>query len=139
MNGSMKEPATNSLKGPGSRAAVSAPPPGISFGPRILAALSLAGMVVLITLIIFSSFEMSLGAGLALMVESLWGVTTLVDLYFGLIFIALWIGFVERSALRALPWFLALMFTGNLALLAYLSWRGMRCRTLREVFTGHPR
>lgn len=49
-----------------------------------------------------------------------WGRVTLVDLYVGLAFFALWIIHRESSILRAAAWIILLVFLGNLAASAYL-------------------
>ncbi|TVQ63753.1 MAG: DUF1475 domain-containing protein [Phycisphaerales bacterium] len=105
--------------------------------PKVVFALCLAGLTLLTTLIVASSFEMSLGAGLERVAATRWGVTTLVDLYLGLAVIGVWIASIERTALRTLPWIVALALTGNFATLVYVALRARRARTLREIIMPH--
>ena len=44
-----------------------------------------------------------------------WGRVTLIDLGAGLLIIGAWIAWREGSAAKALPWWLAMVVTGNLA------------------------
>lgn len=94
------------------------------------------GIVTLLVLIVLSSFEMSLGAGLARLVETGWGVTTLVDLYAGLFAFAAWIGWRERSWARGLAWLVALCLLGNLTTLVYLLIASLRAKSLDELVLG---
>ena len=99
------------------------------------AALSLASLA---ALIVASAREMSLAAGLRDVARTLWGVTTLVDLYIGLFFVAAWIWVMERRPLRAALWTVAILVTGNFATAAYVFWRSWRAATLAEVFIPRP-
>ena len=105
-------------------------------GARIVAVVGIAWACGLIALIVVSSMEMSLGAGLRDIVGTRWGITTLVDLYAGLAFVGAWIACVERSWKLATVWAVALGLTGNLATLVYVAARGLRARSVREVFMG---
>lgn len=93
----------------------------------------------LVTLIVLSSMEMGLMAGLRATVDTLWGVTTMVDLYVGLFFAAMWIVWREEARARGWIWALALMLTGNLALALYVLIAALRCRDLRSLFLGPRR
>ncbi len=80
-----------------------------------------------------------LAADAAALLGAPWGRVTVLDLYLGLAFVAAWIHAVERDARLTLAWALALCVLGNAATLAFLLWRGRRCATLGELFTGAPR
>ncbi|MCC5785541.1 MAG: DUF1475 family protein [Phycisphaerales bacterium] len=99
-------------------------------------ALSILGLLVLF---VVSSLEMSLGAGLRAVASTLWGVTTLADLYIGLLFIAVWIWFVERCRWPALVWTVALVFTGNFATAVYVLQRAIRKKTLAATLLPNDR
>lgn len=101
-----------------------------------LTAVSLLCMTTLIALIVLSSLEQSLASGLAVLTDHLWGITTLVDLYFGLLLIGLWIVWVERRPLRFIPWLVALAALGNLASLAYVAVRSLKCASMNEFLTS---
>lgn len=105
-------------------------------GAKAVAIIAVAWACGLIALIVVSSMEMSLGAGLQDIVSTRWGITTLVDLYAGLAFVGAWIACVERSWMRATAWAVALGLTGNLATLVYVAARALRARSVREVFMG---
>lgn len=63
-----------------------------------------------------------------------WGRVTLVDLYVGIAFFALWIIHRESSILRAVVWITLLVFLGNLAASAYLYLAFLQSRHNGEVF-----
>ena len=51
--------------------------------------------------------------------DTAWGVVTLVDLYVGFIFIAIWIIFREKG-IRRIVWLVGLFFLGNLTTAIYI-------------------
>ena len=67
-----------------------------------------------------------------------WGLTTLTDLGLGLTVIGLWITLLERSAWRALPWWVGLLLLGNLATALYVAWRCATHRSLSAALLAHP-
>lgn len=97
---------------------------------------ALAGVLVLVALIVRSSFEMSLGAGLRATVDTWWGITTMVDLYAGLLVIAGWIAYRERAFPRAAVWMVGLFLLGNLTTLVYLVFAAMNAGSLDELIRG---
>lgn len=99
----------------------------------VLFALCLLAIAGMLALFVFSTLEMSLGAGLADVAGTLWGITTLVDLGAGLIFVAIWIALLERGP-RAIPWIIAIFLLGNFTTLVYLAVRCTRHQTLEGVF-----
>lgn len=105
---------------------------------RLLHTASFLWSGLLIGCIIASSLEMSLTAGLRRLVETRWGVTTLVDLYGGLLVVLVWIACCERRWTRTLAWGIGLALLGNLATLVYVARRAQRARTVREVFMPAP-
>ncbi len=100
---------------------------------RVVVLVAAGWAILLIGLIVRSSLEMSLDAGLRATMDSWWGITTMVDLYAGLIVIAAWIAQRERSTLRAAPWILGLVFLGNLTTLAYLVIAGIRSKSVTDL------
>lgn len=103
---------------------------------RLLAIFFGLCVIVLGVGIVFASLEESLAAGLAKVVDGRWGVVTLVDLYVGLIFIALWIAWIERSWWRALLWTLGLFALGNLTTAIYVAVRAWRAPSVTAFFTA---
>ena len=96
----------------------------------------LAFIGALVTLIVASSFQESLTDGLRAIWSRRWGVTTLIDLYAGLLFVALWIGMLEHRWTRTLAWAAGLMLLGNLAMCVYVVVRSWRCDSVRELVLG---
>lgn len=103
---------------------------------RMIGLFCAAAILSLLVLIGVSSAEMSLAEGLRRLVETRWGITTLVDLYVGLLLVGVWIVIAERSFLRASPWIVALLLLGNLATAAYVLWRSLTSRSLEELVLG---
>ncbi len=92
------------------------------------------GIVLLLALIGLSSLEMSLWQGLKASVDTRWGITTMVDLYLGLMIIAGWIAYRERSIPRTLAWCVGLCLLGNLIALVYLFIAALRGRSVDDLF-----
>jgi hypothetical protein len=101
---------------------------------RLVRAGAVAGILALLTLIVISSLEMSLKAGLAATVDTWWGVTTMVDLYLGLFIFAGWIAHRERSVWRTLAWLVGLCLLGNLTLLTYLLLASLKASMIDDLF-----
>lgn len=106
--------------------------------PRLVSLLCIASILLLLAMFFVSARQMSLWAGLVRIADTGWGVTTLVDLYTGLIFVSIWIALIERRPTRFIPWIIALMLTGNFATLIYVAIRSWSCPTLREIFIPSP-
>ena len=62
-----------------------------------------------------------------------WGIVTLVDLYLGFVFIALWIIFREKGFPRVI-WLLGLFFLGNLTTALYIIYCIKEANGNLEVF-----
>lgn len=95
---------------------------------------SIVSLMGLSALIVASSFEMSLGKGLAATVDTRWGITTMVDLYLGLLLIAGWIAYRERRVGRSLAWLLGLCLLGNFTALVYLLLASWQAKTIADLF-----
>lgn len=65
-----------------------------------------------------------------------WGLATLIDLFCGLFFAALWIGAVEADRRVAVVAIALLFVLGNLATAVYLLLRARRAAGLREWLTA---
>ena len=106
---------------------------------RWIAGLAGLASLVMIGLIVASSLQMSIGAGLRATVDTLWGVTTLVDLYVGLVLAGAWIVWRERGRPAAWAWVAALALLGNLGLAVYVLIAALRSRDLRGALLGPRR
>lgn len=105
---------------------------------RLIRALAATGVSLFIALIVWSSLEMNLWAGLSASADSRWGILTLVDVYTGLILFTAFIAWRERSLWRVGLWFLALITLGNLATLAYVLVASRRLKSTKELFQPVP-
>lgn len=106
---------------------------------RFVTAACILALAGLIALFVASSMEMNLARGLRATTDTLWGITTLVDLYLGLAMILGWIAWRERSLIRTLLWGLALALTGNFAALIYLLIASLRAREFADLFKPRAR
>ncbi|HPF37607.1 MAG TPA: DUF1475 family protein [Phycisphaerae bacterium] len=104
-----------------------------SRGPIILVA-SIA--LCLIGAIVWASRRANLWDALQSIAATPWGFVTLLDLYVGLFFVAIWIGILERRWWSAALWIIALLLLGNLVTLLYLSVRLRRRRTMSAAILG---
>jgi len=98
---------------------------------RVMAVLAAA---TLLGSIIWSTFESDISAGMAHLLADRWGITTLIDIYVGGIFVALW----AWLRLRAIgPWLLVvlgLIFLGHLTTIVLLAVMSFRARRFAEIF-----
>lgn len=83
-----------------------------------------AGVIVMTGALIFGFSSGDFGAEGSAILDLAWGRVTLIDLYVGLFLIGTWIVWRERSALRALPWLIGMVFLGSLAAAAYVVYAG---------------
>jgi hypothetical protein len=61
-----------------------------------------------------------------------WTIATLLDAYFGFLTFYAWVFYKERSWIRRLAWFVAIMALGNMAMSAYVLWQ------LAKLPAGQP-
>lgn len=108
----------------------------MSTGVRMVALGCGAGIAGFLALFVWSWLEMGLAAGLGALVETRWGVTTLVDLYAGLIVIGAWIAALERRPGRVAAWWIALALLGNFTAIVYLLTRCFRVGSVRALLLG---
>ena len=106
---------------------------------RLISFAAALGIAALLVLIVMSSMEMTLGSGLLATEDTGWGVTTMVDLYFGLFVMTGWIAHRERSIPRTLAWFVGLCLLGNLTTLVYLFIASLRAKSVDDLFRRVPR
>ena len=91
----------------------------------------------LVGCIIWASMSGSVLVALRDMLATPWGATTLLDVYIGLGFVAVWIALLETNWRRSLPWIVVLPLLGNVVTLIYLLVRIIKYRTVREAILGH--
>lgn len=103
---------------------------------KIVGLVAAACAALLVGLIVRSSLEMPLVAGLRATVDTWWGVTTMVDLYAGLLAVAGWIAYRERSARRAAPWIVGLLLLGNLTTVVYVAFAAARSSSVDQLVRG---
>ncbi len=84
--------------------------------------------------ILIASGHSNVLVGLRYVIADPWGVTTLLDLGVGLLFVAVWLAVVEPKPWRAAAWIAALFILGNMVTLAYLLSRTCQARQLRDLF-----
>lgn len=102
-------------------------------GVKALGAACGVGLLAMLGMFVVSSLEMSLGAGLARVADTRWGMTTLADLGVGLLLVIGWIWLVEARTPRRVAWTLLILGTGNFGTLVFVMTRCFRARSLREV------
>ena len=88
----------------------------------------------LVAAILIASGHSNVLVGLRYVIADPWGVTTLLDLGVGLLFVAVWLAVVEPKPWRAAAWIAALFILGNMATLAYLLSRTCQARNWRDFF-----
>jgi len=101
---------------------------------RLISLAAVLGICSLLVLILVSSLQMPLVAGLKATVDTRWGITTMVDLYLGMMVVAGWIAYRERSIPRTLAWCVGLCLLGNLIALVYLLIASLRARSIDDLF-----
>jgi uncharacterized membrane protein len=66
-----------------------------------------------------------------------WGRVTLIDLAAGLLLLGAWIAWREGSVVRAVPWWIAMIVTGNLATGIYVVKAALGSSTISEFLVGN--
>ena len=92
-------------------------------------------LTLLLGSIVWASLESNVLVGFGQLMDTRWGVATLVDIYIALTFIGIWMGVMENSLAKGMVLTLALYLLGNIVTLIYFVYRVIRCRSLKEVFT----
>ncbi|MDP1660942.1 MAG: DUF1475 family protein [Phycisphaerales bacterium] len=105
---------------------------------KLIRAVAAVGIVVFLAMIVRSSLEMNIWAGLLASTDTWWGALTLLDVYTGLWLFAAYIAYRERSVWRTALWFVALVTLGNLATLAYVFVACGRVETVEGLFRPVP-
>lgn len=101
----------------------------------------LVGGIAASIMIIAIAYGMASGGfveGLRTVAGDPWGRVTLADLASGLLVAGAWIGLREASIARAVPWWIALVLTGNLALGIYLVRVARSSTNMHELLVGAP-
>lgn len=101
--------------------------------PSILGAV---GAVTMLVAIIGGMVAGGFADGLRTVLGDPWGRVTMLDLAVGLAFFGAWILAREGAVSRAVPWWIALIFTGNLAAGIYLVIAARNSDSTREMLLG---
>jgi hypothetical protein len=113
-----------------------APPEGDLMERR--AALTI-GVITTLAVIIAIAYGMTSGGhvdGLDTLIGNPWGRVTLVDLAAGFVLAGAWIGWREPSVARAVPWWIAVLVAGNMAVGTYVLRAAWRSHTIEELLIG---
>jgi len=108
----------------------------MSTGVRTIAVCCVAGVLIFLAMFVWSTLEMGLADGLRSLVATRWGVTTLVDLYAGLVILGAWIAALERRPARVIPWWIGLALLGSFTAIVYLLARCFRSGSVHELLLG---
>jgi hypothetical protein len=88
----------------------------------------------LLAAIFLASGQSSVFDGLKVVLDTPWGVVTLLDLGIGLLFVAAWITVMEPRPLCAVAWIVALLLLGNAVTLVFLLWRTRYADRFADLF-----
>jgi hypothetical protein len=97
-----------------------------------------AGVVWLLIGIVQAWIRQPLSEGGAAIIAVPWGQVTLIDLYAGFFFSAVWIVSTERPWGRVAFWLLGLAVLGNIATLGLFALRGWHARSVADVLVPRP-
>ena len=75
--------------------------------------------------------------GVRTVLENPWGRVTLVDLVVGFVLAGAWLGWREQSVAKSVPWWIAMVVTGNLALGIYVIRAAWTSMSIRELLLGN--
>ena len=104
--------------------------------PLIVGGIAAGAMIVAI---IYGMVNGEFVDGLQNVLGEPWGLVTFVDLAAGLVVVGAWIGWREPSIGRAVPWWIGLALTGNLATGLYIINAARRSSSVAEFLTGGRR
>ena len=99
--------------------------------------LSIVGVVVMASAIIFGFVSGEFSEEGSEIVALAWGKVTLVDLYVGLAFFGAWVALREKRAVAVLAWWIGLVVLGNLAAAIYLAVAALRADTPEQLLLGN--
>jgi hypothetical protein len=97
------------------------------------------GALVFVTMLAAIAYGMASGGfieELGTLLDTPWARVTLIDLFLGFLVVGAWIGWREQSVLRALPWWIGLALTGNLAAGLYVFLAARRAMSVEELLLG---
>ena len=106
---------------------------------RPFAIVGLVGAAAMVIAIVYGVASGSFGSEFRSVIDLAWGRVTLVDLAAGLFIVGAWIGWREPSLARALPWWVAMELTGNLATAIYVARTALSSKDYAEFFSGTAR
>ncbi|HKI99492.1 MAG TPA: DUF1475 family protein [bacterium] len=100
----------------------------------VLSVIAVVLLAAMLASFLWAGARQALGDGFAAVTAQPWGLVTLLDLYVGFAFVAVWIYVLERNWLVTLGWAVALCVLGNVTTLVYLLLRARKAATLADVF-----
>ncbi len=89
-------------------------------------------------LVVQASRQMGLVEGFRSVLTNPWGMVAMFDLYMGLLFVALWMGLLEKCWWKRMVWIVALFLLGNGITALYLALRLWRMKSpAKAVFSSN--
>jgi hypothetical protein len=98
--------------------------------------LGVAASVAMVAAIAYGMASGGFVDGLRTVLGDAWGRVTMVDLAAGLVMVAAWIAWREGSMRKAVPWWLLLVVTGNLATGIYVIKAAREASNVEEFLVG---
>lgn len=106
----------------------------MSHAPRYVLFVAALSAATLLLAIIWSAAASPLSAGMSHLLADRWGITTLIDIYVGAVFVATWMLLWERNRAIWALWVVGLVCLGHLVTMIYLLRRAFQARDLADVF-----
>lgn len=103
---------------------------------RIPLAVGIVAAGAMVIAIIYGMASGGFADGLRAVLDDPWGRVTLVDLAAGLFLAGAWIRWREGSSARAIPWWIAMVLTGNLATGIYVIRAAVTSHSVSEFLIG---
>jgi hypothetical protein len=94
------------------------------------------GVAVMAVALVYGFGRGGFAAEGAAILDLTWGRVTLIDLYTGIGLATAWVWWRDRSWRSAVPWTVAFLLLGNLAVAGYVLTRARRANSPAEFFLG---
>lgn len=96
----------------------------------------LIGVVVMTTALVYGFGQGGFSSEGSAILDLVWGRVTLVDLYTGIGLATAWVWWRDRSWRSAMPWTMAFLLLGNLAVAGYVLIRAWQAKNPAGFFLG---